>query len=278
VYSYYRKWVKQGIWEAINGALLKQMRQQAGRNEQPSLGLYQSIGRTGSKRGEEIGVDGNKKVKGHKRDLLVDVMGWVLGCFVGVANQADVKAAPAALAPALEAYERLEKVLGDHSYRSESLSQQVKEAYGYILEVVQREGKEFVPEAFRWVVERTFSWLDNARVLCRDYEKLLENHEGMIYVVMIRLMLRRQYLIFAHSLSWVRSLIFIRRIWLRNPGQLRRHHHQLPLTAQSLSRHFSFYPQPLVRRVSRTTSLQLHRNPDRVSIRRAASNHKARQR
>ncbi|MBV8882902.1 MAG: hypothetical protein JO235_02725 [Chroococcidiopsidaceae cyanobacterium CP_BM_RX_35] len=33
--------------------------------------------------------------------------------------------------------------------------------------------------------------MDNARVLCRDYEVLPENHEGMICVVMIRLMLRR---------------------------------------------------------------------------------------
>jgi transposase len=29
VYGYYRKWVKQGIWEAINGALLQSVRQQA---------------------------------------------------------------------------------------------------------------------------------------------------------------------------------------------------------------------------------------------------------
>jgi len=59
----------------------------------------------------------------------------------------------------------------------------VKEAYGCVLEAVQREGKEFIPEAFRWVVVRTFAWLDNARVLCRDYKKLPENHEGMINVV-----------------------------------------------------------------------------------------------
>ena len=153
VYGYYRKWVKQGIWEAINGALLQAVRQQAGRNEQPSLGLIDSQSvKQAQKGGEEIGVDGNKKVKGRKRHLVVDVMGWVIGCFVGPANQADVKAAPAALVPALEAYDRLEKVLADQSYQSEALSQQVKEAYGCVLEVVQREGKGFVPEAFRWVL------------------------------------------------------------------------------------------------------------------------------
>lgn len=41
------------------------------------------------------------------------------------------------------------------------------------------------------VRERTWTWLENARILTRDYERLPENHEGMIYIVMIRLMLRR---------------------------------------------------------------------------------------
>ena len=51
--------------------------------------------------------------------------------------------------------------------------------------------KGFQVERKRWIVERTWTWLDNARSLTRDYERLPENHEGMIYVVMIRLMLRR---------------------------------------------------------------------------------------
>ena len=53
------------------------------------------------------------------------------------------------------------------------------------------EEKGFHVDSLRWIVERTFAWLNNARVLCRDYEVLPENHEGMICVVMIRLMLRR---------------------------------------------------------------------------------------
>ncbi|MGC8713707.1 MAG: transposase, partial [Leptodesmis sp.] len=43
----------------------------------------------------------------------------------------------------------------------------------------------------RWIVERTWSWLENCRGLTRDDERLPENHEGMVYVGMIRLMLRR---------------------------------------------------------------------------------------
>ncbi|MBA2750172.1 MAG: transposase [Tatlockia sp.] len=55
----------------------------------------------------------------------------------------------------------------------------------------QQKEKGFQVESKRWIVERTWTWLDNARILTRDYERLAENHEGMIYVVMIRLMLRR---------------------------------------------------------------------------------------
>ncbi len=61
------------------------------------------------------------------------------------------------------------------------------------VEISQRaeDAKGFQVEPQRWIVERTWIWLENARILNRDYERLPENHEGMIYIVMIRLMLRR---------------------------------------------------------------------------------------
>lgn len=125
-------------------------------------------------------------------------MGNVLWCYVSAANVADCKAAVVVISALLELYSRVAKVLADQAYRGE-LAKQVKAAYDCEVEISQRpmaiageEGsRDFIPEKFRWVVERTFSWLENARVLCRDYERLPENHEGMIYVVNIRLMLRR---------------------------------------------------------------------------------------
>ncbi|MBD1864030.1 MULTISPECIES: transposase [Trichocoleus] len=60
------------------------------------------------------------------------------------------------------------------------------------LEISQHaeETEGFQVEPKRWVVERTWTWLENARILARDYERLPANHEGMIHVF-IRLMLRR---------------------------------------------------------------------------------------
>jgi putative transposase len=64
--------------------------------------------------------------------------------------------------------------------------------YGVVMEISERVSSgTFEMEPLRWIVERTWAWLDNARSLTRDYERLPENHAGMVYVVMIRLMLRR---------------------------------------------------------------------------------------
>jgi putative transposase len=43
----------------------------------------------------------------------------------------------------------------------------------------------------RWVVKRTFAWICRNRRMSRDYEFLTETAEALIYVIMIRLMLRR---------------------------------------------------------------------------------------
>ena len=43
----------------------------------------------------------------------------------------------------------------------------------------------------RWVVERTFSWLDGYRRLSKDYEYLPESSEAMIRLAMINLMVHR---------------------------------------------------------------------------------------
>ena len=129
-------------------------------------------------------------MKGRKNHIAVDVLGLVLKCHVGAANQADVKAAPGVLFWVLEAYSRIAKVLADKGYRGD-LGDDLEAVYGVPIEISTHEGKGFTVEAKRWIVERTWAWLDNARSLTRDYEYLPENHEGMVYVVMIRLMLRR---------------------------------------------------------------------------------------
>ncbi len=49
--------------------------------------------------------------------------------------------------------------------------------------------KPFLPK--RWIVERTFSWIDQNRRMSKDYERLPESAEAFIYVAMSRFMARR---------------------------------------------------------------------------------------
>lgn len=128
---------------------------------------------------------------------MVDVLGLVLGCYVTSANTADVKAAPAVLVWVVDMFKRIVKVLADRGYQG-ALGGLIKTFFApqqrqVVVEISQRptDARGFQVEQKRWIVERTWTWLDNARILTRDYERLPENHEGMIYVVMIRLMLRR---------------------------------------------------------------------------------------
>ena len=50
-------------------------------------------------------------------------------------------------------------------------------------------GFEVLPP--RWVVEQTFSWIDQNRRMSKDYERLPETSEALIYAAMSRLMARR---------------------------------------------------------------------------------------
>lgn len=130
-------------------------------------------------------------MKGRKRHIAVDVLGLVLKCHVSAANCADVKIAPWVLFWVMEQYERLAKILADKSYQGD-LVKDIPAVYGVTLEISNRVSNgQFEVEPLRWVVERTWAWLDNARSLTRDYERLPENHAGTVYIVMIRLMLRR---------------------------------------------------------------------------------------
>jgi len=65
--------------------------------------------------------------------------------------------------------------------------------FKFVLTVVLRSDKrkEFVVLPKRWVVERTFAWLSHHRRLSKDYEVFPQTSETLIYLAMIRLMLRR---------------------------------------------------------------------------------------
>jgi transposase len=64
VYGYFRSWVRLGVWESINAALVKEVRQSVGREASPSLGILDSQSvKLGEKGGRKLELMDSKRLK-----------------------------------------------------------------------------------------------------------------------------------------------------------------------------------------------------------------------
>jgi putative transposase len=154
--------------------------------------------------GPERGYDGAKRLVGRKRHILVDTNGLVLATRVHGADLPDRDGGRRLLTEGFfgRVLPRLELVWADGAYTGE-FRRWAEEERGWRVEVpyhrdrqLWRYGLEGKPRGFRvlprrWVVERTFAWLSQVRRLSKDYERLPEVAEAMIYGAMSRIMLRR---------------------------------------------------------------------------------------
>lgn len=131
---------------------------------------------------------------GRKRHVAVDKLGLILAVVVHAAGLQDRSGARLVFGALVgRGLARLATIFADGGYESGPLANCARRWGGWLLQVVKRTDdlKGFVVLPKRWVVERTFAWIGRNRLASKEYEELPQTSESVVYVAMIRLMLRR---------------------------------------------------------------------------------------
>jgi putative transposase len=193
--GYFRRWRQDGVWTQGMDTLRQWERRCQGRLPEPSAGCVDSQSIKTATQGADVGFDGNKKINGRKRHILVDTLGLIVAVVVPAANIDDRQGLVALLQHYFASgVKRLRKIWVDGAYEAQWLydwARGLQQTHKIDLEVVEHTGKGFTVLPQRWKVERTLAWLLNDRRHSRDYERLTASSEAMIQISMIRLVLKR---------------------------------------------------------------------------------------
>jgi transposase len=134
------------------------------------------------------GDDAGKRIKGRKRHNITDTVGLLVGLVVRSAGIQDRDGAPDVLKAIVSRCPSLRHVFADAGYAGPKLRDALKALGRWTVQIVKRsdtaEGFEVLPR--RWVVERTFAWLNRCRRLSKDWEKSIASAEAWVLIAHIR--------------------------------------------------------------------------------------------
>jgi transposase len=136
----------------------------------------------------EKGYDAGKKVSGIKRHIAVDTNGLIHT----IEEITDREDAIQMCKRHTETLDKVTNILCDGGYTGPSFAQSIKEAIDCSIETIKcTELHKFVVLPKRWIVERTFAWLENYRRLWKNCERTLENSRQSCLLAGVAILLKR---------------------------------------------------------------------------------------
>ena len=192
VYYYFSVWKKNEIFEMLHESLVEKVRVKEGKKEEPTVGIIdaQSVKNTFVS-SQDKGFDAGKKIKGIKRHIIVDTLGLILAVVIQSAAVQDRDGAADVVSKLLESWKKIIKIFADGGYRGQ-LIDAIKTKFKIELEIIKRDelhAFKILPK--RWIVERTFAWMDTNRRNSKNYERLNNTSVAMVHLSAIRIMLNR---------------------------------------------------------------------------------------
>ena len=179
-YQYFRQWSEQpdpeqdSILEQVLKKSVGAARQSNGRKEQTSFCIVDSQSVKNTDTAEQKGYDAGKKVSGIRRHIAVDTQGLPHAIHVTTADVTDRAGALAMFDENRSDLNQVQHVLVDGGYTGKPFAAAVQGILGASVEVVKRsELHTFVVLPKRWVVERSFAWLEKCRRLWKNCERKL---------------------------------------------------------------------------------------------------------
>lgn len=163
-----------------------------GREAKTSFILIDSQSVKNSDTAEEKGYDAGKKVSGIKRHIAVDTQGLPHGIWVTTANVMDRDGALKMVSLCTKNLHNVLNILADGGYSGEQFSTKMEEILGCSVEIAKRNDRHtFAVIPKRWVVERSFAWLEKCRRLWKNCERKLNTSLQMINLAFIKILLKR---------------------------------------------------------------------------------------
>ncbi|MEN3209743.1 IS5-like element ISMex40 family transposase [Methylorubrum populi] len=188
-YGYFSRWRDDGLFGRINHHLVMADRERIGREASPSAAVLDSQSIKTTESGGPRGYDAGKKVKGRKRQALVDTDGRALVLDPQPADVQDRDGAVPVLRLSRRTFPFITKVFADAGYAGDRPATATSITVAIVRKPPGQVG--FAVQPRRWVVERFFAWISRNRRLWKDPEATLASAQAFLYAAAAMILVRR---------------------------------------------------------------------------------------